>query len=224
MNHEINTDGYVEVGIQELRVRPGTELKILDSQGKELSHKSQFVAAFASQNILISLLVDTPKKINIHVGENYQINVFTGKYDFSFTSSALQVNDAQFNALLSCPDKVSVKFVRNHLRATKLSLPATVKASEANIPVTVKDLSVSGVGLDSTQPVGNIGDRVNFILQVEFDKRKVNLNLVSIIKHATEFDNGTKLRTGVEFENVSQNDKLALYYYVSTLSETELMR
>lgn len=219
----MNTDGYVEVGIQELRMRPGTELKILDNNGRLLNHKSQFVAVFSGKSMLISLLVDNPRKIDVNVGESYNINVFNGKYEFSFTANALQVNEAQFNALLSCPDTVTVKFVRKHLRA-KLSLPATISSSETNTAVIITDLSGSGAGINSAQAIGNIGDRANLALQIEVEKRKINLNLISVIKHVTESETGSGLLTGVEFESVNENDKLALYYYVSTHSEAELTR
>ncbi len=218
MNHETNSAGHVEVSIQELRLRPGTELKILDSKGRMLGHKAQFVAVFAGKSILTSLLVNNTKMIEIRAGDSYLIKGFTGKYDFSFTSSVLQLDSAQFNARFSCPDTVAVKFVRSHLRAD-LELTATVTAKGMSNPtaIIVKDLSIGGAGLVSSEALGNIGDRINLSLQVEFEKKNVDLTLAAIIKHISESFSG--IRTGVEFESTSQNDKLMLYYCVNTLSE-----
>jgi c-di-GMP-binding flagellar brake protein YcgR len=218
MNHEMSTDDKINVSIPELRLRPGTEMKILDSKGRILSHKAQFVAVFAGKSILISLLVDNTKKIELRAGENYLVRGFTGKYDFSFNSSVLHIDSAQFNARFSCPESVAVKFVRSHLRAA-ISLEASVSAENKDnaTSIIVKDLSAGGAGLDSAQPLGSIGEKIQLTLPVEFEKKKVNLSLTSIIRHITEM--GTKIRTGVEFENASQSDKLMLHYYVHTLSE-----
>jgi len=220
MNQETNTDGYVEVSIQELRLRPGIELKILDGKGKMLGHKAQFVAAFAGKSILIALLVEDIRKIEMRSGDTYLIRGFTGKYDFSFTSSVLQIDDAQFNARLSCPGTVAVKFVRSHLRAN-LALTASILADGKNTAtaIIVKDLSAGGAGIDCSEQLGNIGDKIILALPVEFEKKKMNLNLTSTIRHITGSDSGNGLRIGVEFENASQNDKLMLHYYVNTLSE-----
>jgi hypothetical protein len=218
MGSAVNMDEMIEVSIQELRLRPGTELKLLDSKGNMLHHKAQFVAVFSGKSILISLLVEDSKKIEIHAGDTYQIRGFTGKYDFSFTSSVLQIDGAQFNARLSCPGTVAVKFVRSHLRAP-LSLEASIipSGTDNTTPIVIKDLSAGGAGIDSSKPIGGIGDKVTLTLPVEFERKKVNLSLASTIRHITE--SGSGLRTGVEFENASQHDKLMLHYYVHTLSE-----
>ena len=173
MNQAINTDGYVEVGIHELRLRPGTELRILDGKGNMLNHKAQFVAVFAGKSILLSLLLEDSRKIEIRPGDSYHIKGFTGKYDFSFTSSVLNIDDAQFNARLSCPDTVAVKFVRKHLRAN-VSVPATISATDASNPaaIMVKDLSAGGAGIDSGKTLGSIGDKIMLAIQVEFEKKE----------------------------------------------------
>jgi len=218
LNHEINTDESVVVGIQELRLRPGTEMKIQDSKDRTLSHDAQFVAVFPGKSILIALLVDNTRNIELQDGDNYLFKGFNGKYDFSFTSRVLQVEAAQFNARISCPVSVVVKFVRGYLRAV-LNLPARYSAEGRNslTPVVIKDLSAGGAGIDSSEPLGNIGDKIYLSLQIKFEKKNVDLNLASIIKHVTQSDSG--LRTGVEFGNPSQTDKLMLHYYVNTLSE-----
>ena len=96
-----NTDNYVEANLQELRLRPGTELNLKDSKGNVLAHKAQFVALFAGKSALISLLVDDTRKIAMREGEKYTVQGFTGKYDFSFTATALQIDSGQLMRV--CP-------------------------------------------------------------------------------------------------------------------------
>lgn len=218
MNQDTTSEGSVEVGIQELRLRPGIELKLLDSKGSMLPHKAQFIAVFAGKSILVSLMVDDTRKIFLHEGDSYLIKGFTGIYDFSFTTTVLQLDGGQFNARLSCPAAVAVKFVRSHLRV-QLSLSASVLLPNVDTPnpIVVSDLSAGGAGLDSSAPLGAIGERLQLALPIEFERKKINLNLTSEIRHITHTEQG--LKTGVEFVGTTQQDKLMLHYFVNTLSE-----
>lgn len=218
LRQQENTDNYVEASLQELRLRPGTELELMDSKGNMLSHKAQFVALFAGKSALISLLVDNTRKISLREGDSYTIKGFSGKYDFSFTSTVLQLDGAQFNARLSCPDSVSVKFVRSHFRV-QLALPASATLPGMDTPtsITINDLSVRGASILSSTPLGAVGERLQLMLPVEFDKKKSNLNLTCFIRYSTQTEHG--LKSGVEFWETSQNDKLMLHYFVSTHSE-----
>lgn len=218
MSQDSSSEGNVEVGIQELRLRPGTELKLLDSKGNMLAHKAQFIAVFANKSILVSMMVDNIRKIALREGDTYLVKGFTGKYDFSFSASVLQVDGAQFNARLSCPSSVTVKFVRSHLRVQlSLNTNATVPNLDTPTPIIITDLSAGGAGIDSNAPLGSVGDRIQLALPVEFEKKRIHLNLTSEIRHITH--NGPGMKTGVEFVEASQHDKLMLHYLVSTLSE-----
>ncbi len=214
MMQNVNTKTNLEVAIQELRLRPGTELTLLDSKGNALPHKAQFIAVFVGKSILVSMLVDDIRKIALHEGETYQVKGFTGIYDFSFGATVLQVDQAQFNARLTCPNSVFVIFVRSHLRV-QISLPSNVMLENVATPIIINDLSAGGASLDSKVPLGTIGDRIQMTLPVEFEKKKITLNLASEIRHITETEKGMK--TGVEFVETSQHDKLMLHYFVNTV-------
>ncbi len=224
MNPDKNTEGYVEVNIQDLRLQPGTELTLSDKTGRTLGHQAQYVAAFSGKSILIALLVDNPNRIEIRTGETYLIKGFTGKYDFTFASQVMLVDAPQFNAKFSYPSSVSVKFVRGHMRA-RAELPATASAAGVDKPaaIVIRELSAAGVSIDSSMTLGNAGDKITLSFQVIFENKKINLNLNSIIRHSAESGSDGKLRTGVEFENPTQNEKLMLYYFAISLSEAAEM-
>lgn len=216
MNQDSNTETNLEIALQELRLRPGTEMTVVDSKGKELSHKTQFIAVFVGKSILVSLKVDSTPKIALREGEQYHFGGFTGKYDFSFSASVLQVDKAQFNARLTCPASVSVKLVRNNLRV-KLALASQVMQGNIATPIVINDLSASGACLNSQIPLGKVGDRFNLTLPVDFEKKKNILNLTTEIRHITETEQG--LHTGVEFIETTQQDKLMMHYFVNTLHD-----
>lgn len=214
----IQESGSIQVGIQELRLRPGCELKLFDNKGNMLAHRAQFIAVFGGKSLLISMMVDSSRKIALREGDTYQVKGFTGIYDFSFNASVLQVDGAQFNARLSSPDSVTVKFVRSHLRV-QVNLPSKGKLTNQDHPTAllVTDLSVGGVGVESASPLGNVGERITLELPMEFEKKKTSLNLTAEIRHVNQAGTGT--RTGLEFIDASQHDKLMLHYLVSTLSD-----
>lgn len=213
-----NTDGSVTVSLQQLRIKPGLELTLLDKSGRILNHKAQFVAALEN-GVLLTFPMDAPEQIELRAGESYHISGFTGKFNFTFTSKAIKVDHRQFNALVSHPASAAAHFVRKNLRA-ELMLPATILSagSKNPAPVVVNNLSIAGAGIDSSEPLGEIGDEVTLLLQVKFEKKKEDLKLASVIRHITETGDANKLRTGLDFMDPSQSDKLLLHYHINTLA------
>ncbi len=217
--HHANTDGSVKVDLAQLRLKPGLELTILDKLGRILNDEAQFMAALPGKGVLISLLPDRAENIEMRAGEDYYISGFTGKFSFTFTTTVLRVDRMQFTALVSCPDSAVAHFVRKHLR-TKLNLPATISVGgKSATPAVISNLSVAGAGLDTSAAFGACGDQVTLTLQVMFERRKLLLNLTSVIRHVTENGHADTLRTGVDFVNASQYDKLLLHYHITTLAE-----
>lgn len=216
MSQETKSETHVKVPLQELRLRPGTEMMILDSKNKMLPHKAQFIAIFAGRSILVSVLVDDINKIALNEGETYLFKGFTGIYDFSFTASVLKVDKSQFNARLSCPETVSIIIVRSNLRVRLAMATSAVKDSNTSA-IVINDLSAGGAGFNSAAPVGAVGERIQISLPIEFEKKKVVLNLTSEIRHISETGQG--LKTGVEFVDISQQDKLMLHFFVHNMFE-----
>ncbi len=214
-----NTDGSVTVSLQQLRIKPGLELTLLDKSGRILSHKAQFVAAFEN-GVLLTFPMDDHEQIEMRTGESYHFSGFTGKFNFTFTSEAIRVDHRQFNALVSHPPLAAAHFVRKNLRA-ELMLPATILSAGGNhpVPVVISNLSIAGAGIDSSEPLGEIGDEVTLLLQVKFERKKEDLKLAAIVRHITETGGAHRSRTGLDFVDTSQNDKLLLHYHINTLAD-----
>ena len=218
--HIDDDEDHFDIGFEQFKLKPGLELELHDgSSGRLLDHRAHFVAAHPGQAVLIAIQVNDPAKVALEVGKRYRISGFNGRFDFSFSCEAQKVDRAQRTVLLTAPATVSIRFVRKHRRAD-LALPAVVLCSGNSSPVqvTVKNLSLGGAALASTGPLGAKGDSVTLCLQITFDNHKEDLNLVSVIRRASESHDSPMLNTGVEFVNASRVDKLLLHYYISTLS------
>ena len=217
MNAETKSETHIKIPLQDLRLRPGTEMTIVDSKNKTLAHEAQFITVFPGRSVLVSLLVDDIKKIVLHENETYTFKGFTGIYDFAFTAKVLKVDGGQFNARLTCPDIVSIIIIRSNIRA-KVSLAANAIKDNATTPVAVQDLSAGGAGISAQNALGSVGDRIQVVLPVIFEKKSIQLSLDSEIRHIQETDGG--LRIGVEFIDLSDHNKLMLHYFVNSVHET----
>ncbi len=218
--HIDDDEDHFDIGFEQFKLRPGLELEVHDgSSGRLLDLKAHFVMAHAGRDVLIAMQINDPARMTMKAGERYRISGFNGKFDFSFTSEALKVDREQFTVLLAAPITVSIRFVRKHRRAD-LALPAGVilPGKSSPVHVTIKNLSLGGAAIASVKPLGAKGDSVTLVLQVTFENKKEDLNLVSAIRRISESNESLMLNTGVEFVNASRNDKLLLHYYISTLS------
>ncbi len=213
-----NDEDHFDIGFEQFKLRPGLELEVHDSAGHPLEHKAQFVMSFPGKGVLISLRVNDSASIAMKAGERYKISGFNGKFDFSFTSEAAKVDRSQFTALLVSPDTVAIHFVRRHQR-TSLALPAAVTVNgKDTFPVTIRNLSLGGAGVDSVKPLGAVGAKVNLLLQITFDNKKEILNLPSVIRRSSESDDKLMFSSGLEFASASRTDKLLLHYYITTVA------
>jgi c-di-GMP-binding flagellar brake protein YcgR len=212
-----NDEDHFEIGFEQFKLRPGLELEVRTDSGKLLEHRAQFVMAFASRGVLISLRVNDPEHIEMKPDETYQVSGFNGRFDFSFKSKALKVDTTQFTVLLEVPLTVSIHFVRKYQRA-ELTMPAAVSlpGGKDTKPVTIRNLSLGGAGIDCVSPLGAPGDTVTLLLQVTFDNKREVLQLNAVIRRVTDSSESLMSRTGVEFVEASREDKLLLHYYIST--------
>jgi hypothetical protein len=115
--------------------------------------------------------------------------------------------------MLTYPGSVQAKVVRKAVRA-KTALPGIVSAQgkDLSLNVNVADLSVAGAMLDAPAPLGNPGEAVNLALEVEFEGNKIKLELRAQIRYANKSDGAGSYSIGIEFTDITQNDKLVLHY------------
>ena len=221
MKPYIDDEDHFDVGFEQFKLRPGLELDVHDgSSGRLLDHKAQFVAAHVGKDVLIAIQVDDPSRMAMKAGERYQIIGFNGRYDFSFSAEALKVDREQFTVLLAAPTSVSIRFVRKYRRADlALSASVLLPGKTSPVQVTVKNLSLGGAALASINPLGAKGDSITLRLQITFDNKKEDLNLVAAIRRISESNESLMLNTGVEFVKANRDNKLLLHYYISTLSD-----
>ncbi len=214
MSDDSTVTEVAEVSFESLKLRPGMHLQIRHAAQKSPHGEVQLIGAVRGQSIMVALKGDNGVKTGLEAGKDYVIRGFSGQHDFSFSSHVTQIFKAPFPyAMLVYPGTVEARVVRKAIRI-KTSLPATVSPQGKNmpLPVTLADLSVAGAMLDSSARLGNPGEVVNLSFSVDFENNKIELALAATIRYANQSDSGSGFSIGVEFKDVTQNDKLVLHY------------
>ncbi len=217
-----NSTDVSQVSFESLKLRPGSSLQIQQAAHNSPNSEVQLLAAVKGQSVMVALKGESGIQTGLEAGKDYILRGFSGQYDFSFSSHVTQVFKAPFPyAMLAYPGSVEARVVRKVVRA-KTSLPAIASPLGKDVPlnVIVSDLSVAGAAIDSPAPLGNPGDTLNLSVAVEFENNKIELALLAQIRHVNKSDIGA-YSVGVEFEDITQNDKLVLHYVAQSYAANE---
>jgi len=172
---------------------------------------------------MVGLKGDSAQQKGLFVNKEYKIRGFSGQHDFSFPVKVVQIFEEPIAyAVLSYPDAVQAKIVRKEIRRkVSLSAKAAPHGKNLSFDVTLSDLNMGGAKLDSALRIGTPGDLVNLTFVVDFEKSKMNMALLCTLRYTIKSESGEGYTIGVEFKDLTQNDKLVLHYIASQESATE---
>jgi hypothetical protein len=216
-------DKVSHVNFDALKLRAGTRLQLRSLDDTAYNCEVEFAAALHKVSIFVGLPNGLAGQRGLHTGDRYMVRGFNGTSEFAFTSRVLQVQVLPFpHAHMAYPDSVEVRTVRDAPRV-QASIPvlAMTDGVSKQILGTVKNLSIAGAMVESAQSLGVAGGKINIALSTQFEARNVNLKISAVIRHANKLDEEGVFRSGLEFGNLTQNDKLILYYLLFILSKNE---
>lgn len=208
------------VSFAALRLRPGTMLNIQrDAIGAPLN-EIHFLGSVAEKIIMVTQKIEDGNRSLLNAGENYILSGFSGQHDFSFSSRVTQLLQAPFPyATLAYPASVQAKLVRR-LTRIKTSLPAIVTSlsSDSVFDATLADLTIAGALLESPTALGKSDETLHISFTADLGNGKKELALLAKVRHVRHTVHGS-CSTGVEFNDLSQDDKLVLHYIVHEWAE-----
>lgn len=222
MSDDLNGAELPETSLKTLRLRPGIVLNIQRMREGAPVIGAKFIAAIEGKGVMLTPSGMDSHKTDIVIGDEYLIRGFTGQTDFSFTAPVLNVFKAPFaHALFAYPAAVNAKQVRKSLRM-KTSLSATIspRGLESPVEVSIVDLSADGAMISAPSFLGGVGSLFDLAFPIKFDDVHTNLHIVAKLRHRTSTDNEGG-RIGLSFENLSQEHKLLLSYFVGRITEEE---
>lgn len=218
MPHESTPAVVTDLGLKNLRLRPGMSLQV-QRVGQGEYREAQFLAAIDGKGVMVGPH-SSAGATGMKAGDDYLVRGFTGQHDFSFTGRVIQTFEEPFTyALLTYPPAVQARLVRRAMRM-KTSLPAL--ATPVGAPaatVTMIDVSVAGAMIKSPAPLGAVGAGLTLAFALEVDQTLTNIALPATICHSNRCDTGEGYNIGLAFKAVAAGDKLVLHDLVQSAAE-----
>jgi len=192
--------------------------------GAHVPHWVKFVGFIKDGSVLTTLPFDEGKGMWMQQGQTFLLRGFNGRYAYSFTSQVLRARaDPLAYIHFSWPREVAIQVVRHSLRVD-VTLPVNVICVDnSTVATTLHDVSISGAKLDSKEEFGAVGDQVHVELLVGVDGNTMKMNIPAIIRNIHQAEGGKGFNTGVEFEKISQNDRLILNYFINSVMQPRSM-
>lgn len=211
-----------EVSFATLRLRPGMAIQIqLYAIGAPQS-EIRFLGSVPEKILMVTQKDSDSTQTPLELGQEYTLSGFSGQYDFSFSSRVTQLLSDPFPyATLAYPGSVSAQLVRK-LARIKTRLPAIASNLGGDIArdVVLTDLTVAGASIDSPAALGIPGDSIHLAFTADLENYRTDVELHANIRHVHKSSLG-RYSLGVEFRDLTQDDKLVLHYVVYSWSEKE---
>lgn len=137
---------------------------------------------------------------------------FNGIYACALSTQVVRARAHPYAYIhFSWPRAVDCQMVRKSLRV-ETSLPARVTlADNSTVNVTLLDLSEPGSMLAPPAAIGAVGEHARIEFAVAYEGEAHVLNIPFIIRNIHPKEDGSRVRVGVSFESVAQNDALILH-------------
>lgn len=205
----------------DLKLRAGTWMQMRSLFDKAPDCDVEFAAALHGKSIFVTLPGSMTEGRGMHAGDRYLVRGFNGTSDFAFTSRILQVQDRPFYlAHLAYPESVEMRIVREAQRF-EVAIPVMVmpEGGRRPIPGTMRNLSATGAMIELDELPGGVAAKATVAFATLFNGREASLNIPAVIRHV--HDANGAIRSGFEFGEISQSDKLVLYYLLFAFSSRE---
>lgn len=206
--------------LKELRLRAGMSMQFNRKNNDNSKIEAQFLAAIPGKSIMVGPNGAHDWIATLVAGEECVLSGFTGQYDFVFSTQVLQTFAEPFHyVLLAYPPAVSARLVRRALRM-KTSIPSTaVRLGDDNpINATLIDLSTAGGLVSCPESLGAVGDKVALAFSSEFEGQVLEMSFVASIRHTSKVEASNSYNVGLFFNDISQENKLALHYLVQAVA------
>jgi c-di-GMP-binding flagellar brake protein YcgR len=198
---------------------PGSTMRIQSLEGtSQAHHEVRYIGFIKGKSILVTLPLVNDKGMWMRVGETFVVRGFNGRHAYAFTTKVRRAREHPYTYVhFTYPESVESRLVRRTLRVS-VSIPATIVQPSAQLTGTMLDLSAAGAMVELEQEAGKPGDAIQLKFTIAMDEHQADMNMAATIRNSTPAGDGKSVRTGVAFDNVSQQDNLILHYYIYHLA------
>jgi len=212
---------------EELSVEIGgnIQLQFVDDDAR---HTARIIGCLAGHSLLITAPKVNGKVIMVREGLPVVVRMMSGKEIVGFSSSVLCTSLKPYPYIhLGYPDDFQAVTVRKALRVN-LDQAATVRCCVSDggerppesepVPVTVRDMSVSGALLVADKPLASEGKSIVLKLNMEVAGAAEDLSIMTVVRNVRaqrdEDGAGKHYLHGVEFRCSTRRESVMLHAYV----------
>lgn len=210
-----------ETDFESLRLYPGDTMQIqVAADTSPVHHWVKFIGYIKDSCLLTTLPFKYAEGMWILKGEEFVIRGFNGRFAYAFTTEVICEYTAPFSFIVfSWPRSIESRVVRKTLRVD-VTLPVNVSLLDNTvISAVLHDLSVSGAMVDSSVEIGRIGDHVQTELIINFDGNTEKVSVPATIRNIHHKEDEKGFKFGVEFNNITQNERLILNYFIDSVEQ-----
>lgn len=203
---------------EDLRLLPGHRLQ-LDVPGRDEPVPARLLGYMKGESLIVKLAIAYLSGHDaLREGDAIEVRGFSGRVAFTFKSVIEQIRFSPYAYChLRFPDTIQGTAIR-HAERVRVSLPVRVvgqgDAEGNSVAATIANISVNGAMLLSSEPLGEVGDRLSltfrfWILPNEYE---VNMNVAALIQTIgqPEQEEATETSYGVKFEGMRSTESILL--------------
>lgn len=213
VDEEEGGEGFHEemlVGFERLPIRPGARVQIqpVENYRPGQHYYGRYVGAIPGK----SIIVVTPDDLFVHGRQEFIMRVFSGKYAYAFHVKLLYSHYKPTAYVhLSYPASVRARRVRGSFRVKAEIAGKLVRLGHGDattVPVTIRNISTSGAAVDAARLLEEEGCTVSLSFPLRFEEVETEIMIKGWIRNVHE------TLVGVEFDDMTTADRLALHYFV----------
>ncbi len=207
------------VDADRLRLNVGDILHIqIAGSQDETQYSVRYLGALKGQSLMVTLPLVNGEPIWMKPGGSYIFRTLSGMHVFAFTTKVLKARSKPFAyAHFTYPTALQARQVRRAARV-KLNLPIMVRRPDGQqVAATLLDLSLIGLLLEASEPLGAIGDSLDIELPIALDEVNKRLSLKVTLRNSASLGTGPEkapVRAGLEFGRLDNDDTLLLHYFI----------
>ncbi len=192
------------------------------SPDKDDRYSVSVIGFLAGESLLVTAPTIKGKIQFVRDAQQFVVRMLRGSNVYGFKTTVLKSSVKPYPYLhLSFPEEMESITVRNAERVDT-SIPAlarnTLKPDEKHYwqPVVIKDLSASGIRLESMQPLGNAGEAVQLNFTLDVCDSEEEMDLVADIRNVALRSSSGKngYCTGAQFRTLDRFSKVVLHDHV----------
>jgi len=222
-SEQLDNENLVDLSLKNIVIGELLQISPLSDDTNTIKYFVKYLGGLDKKSIICTLPKVDEKVVFIKLHSGLQIQLFSGKDVYKFTTSVDAVFSTPYPHMhIKFPKAVYGKNLRRNQRVSVSIISSLINKSPGDF-VNVKsagriiDLSLGGAMIDATKIIGSARDDLECTFKINQDGYEVILAIPCILRNITEAtsENGAIIyKHGVQFKEIAIQDKTVLQSYI----------